>query len=91
MRTSATSNFHLPMPADLRDLLREEAERSGRPATALAREALAEWLRERRARRLREEIVAYATACAGTPADLDEDLEHAGLEALEGVESHETR
>lgn len=84
MRSSATSNFHVPLPSDLRELLRQEAERTGRPATALARQALGEWLRERRARRLREEISAYAAACAGTPADLDEDLERAGLGALQG-------
>lgn len=91
MSSRANSNFHLPLPNDLRELLREEAERCGRPATALAREALGEWLRERRAQRLREEIAAYAEACAGSSADLDEDLEEAGLESLEGIGDHETR
>ncbi len=82
MKTTATANFHLPLPEELRDQLRAEAERSGRSATSLAREALAEWLQERRRTRLRREIAAYAEACAGSPVDLDEDLEAAGLEAI---------
>jgi hypothetical protein len=89
MKAAATSNFHLPLPREVRDMLREEAERSGRPATAIAREALTEWLRERRRRLLREEIAAYAAACAGTSADLDEDLEEAGLELLAGEDARE--
>ena len=87
----ATANFHLPLPSDLRDMLHEEAERSGRPATALAREALIEWLHERRRSRLREEIAAYASECAGTPDDLDEELEEAGLESLAGEGPDEAR
>ncbi len=91
MKTVATANFHLPLPQDLRDMLREEAERCGRPATALAREALIEWLEERRRSRLREEIAAYASACAGTSADLDEELEEAGVELLAGEDANEAR
>lgn len=90
MKATAPSNFHLPLPADVRDLLREEVARSGRPATAIAREALTEWLRERRKSRLREEIAAYATACAGTPADLDEELESVGLSSVAAEDAHET-
>ncbi len=82
MKTSSTTNFHLPLPHDLRDMLREEVELSGRPATAIARDALSEWLRQRQRNRLRDDIAAYATACAGTPADLDDDLERAGIESL---------
>ena len=89
MTTSATSNFHLPLPSEVRDMLREEVARSGRPATAIAREALTEWLQERRRGRLREEIAAYASACAGTAADVDEDLEEAGLELLASEDAHE--
>lgn len=91
MKSVATANFHLPLPRELRDLLREEAERCGRPATAIAREALIEWLEERRRSRLREEIAGYASACAGTSADLDEELEEAGLESLTGEDSDEAR
>ena len=91
MKSVSTANFHLPLPHDLRDMLREEAERCGRPATAIAREALIEWLEERRQSRLREEIAAYASACAGTTADLDEELEEAGPESLTGEDSDEAR
>ncbi|MEW6490583.1 MAG: hypothetical protein AB1578_22060 [Thermodesulfobacteriota bacterium] len=91
MKTTATANFHLPLPNELRDMLREEVERSGRPATVIAREALTQWLEERRRSRLREEIAAYASACAGTPADLDEELERAGLELLTDEDAHEAR
>jgi hypothetical protein len=91
MKTTATANFHLPLPGEVRDMLREEAERVGRPATAIAREALTDWLEQRRRSRLHEEIAAYASACAGTPADLDEDLEEAGLESLAEEGDHEAR
>lgn len=91
MKPVATANFHLPLPNDVRDMLREEVEHSGRPATAIAREALTEWLKERRRSRLREEIAAYASACAGTPADLDEELEGAGLDLLADEDTHEAR
>jgi hypothetical protein len=81
------SNFHLPLPPDLREMLHDEAERSGQPATALAREALQTWLAQRRRQRLHEEIAAWATEHAGTGIDLDEDLEQAGLEVLAGESS----
>ena len=86
MAGQTTYNFHLPIPSELHEKLREEVEISGRPATSLAREALQDWLRDRKKQRLYEEIAAYATASAGTDVDLDEDLEQAGLEALEAGE-----
>lgn len=79
-------NFHLPIPSELHERLREEVEISGRPATSLAREALQDWLRARRKQRLHEEIAAFAAANAGTELDLDEALEQAGLEALKAGE-----
>jgi hypothetical protein len=91
MKSVSTANFHLPLPHDLRDLLREEAKRCGKPATAIAREALIEWLEERRQSRLREEIAAYASACAGTSADLDGKWEEAGLATLAGEDPDEAR
>jgi len=74
------SNFHVPLPPDLHEILRDEAERSGMPAAALAREALQSWLTQRRRQRLHEEIAAWAKDRAGTDLDLDKDLERAGLE-----------
>lgn len=91
MKAHATHNFHLPLPGDVRDMLREEVERSGRPATAIARQALEEWLRKRRRMRRREEITEYASAAAGTTADLDEALEEAASECLADEDAHATR
>jgi hypothetical protein len=86
MASQTTYNFHLPIPSELHERLREEVEVSGRPATSLAREALQDWLRDRKKQRLHEEIATYAAANAGTNIDLDEDLEQAGLEALDAGE-----
>ncbi|HKH44681.1 MAG TPA: hypothetical protein VKM72_08465 [Thermoanaerobaculia bacterium] len=61
-------------------MLQEEAERSGEPATTLARKALGDWLSQQKRKRLHEEIAAFAEAHAGTDLDLDEDLERAGLD-----------
>ncbi|HKV08777.1 MAG TPA: hypothetical protein VJ725_11600 [Thermoanaerobaculia bacterium] len=83
MASQTMYNFHLPIPSELHERLREEVEISGRPATSLAREALQDWLRTRKKQRLHEEIAAFAATNAGTDLDLDEDLEQAGLEALE--------
>lgn len=78
----ATYNFHLPLPPEIHEMLRQEVESSGQPATSLAREALRDWLVQRRRQRLHEEIAAFAEAHAGTDLDLDEDLERAGIEVI---------
>jgi len=75
-------NFHLPLPEDVYEALRHEASLLHRPATAIAREAIEEWLRDRRRTVVRESIAAYAAQHAGTTADLDPALEKAALEAL---------
>jgi predicted transcriptional regulator len=77
-----TYNFHLPLSPEIHEMLREEAESSGQPATTLARQALRDWLVQKKRQRLHEEIAAFAEAHAGTELDLDEDLERAGIEAL---------
>jgi plasmid stability protein len=82
MATSTMFNFHLPLPEDLHETLKEEAARSGQPATSLAREVLADWLAQRKKQRLYEEIAAFAKAEAGTDLDLDEELEQAGIASL---------
>jgi len=82
MPPTAMFNFHLPLPEDLHEMLKEEVEHSGQPATSLAREALLHWLAQRRKQRLHEEIAAFARAQAGTELDLDEELEQAGIDSL---------
>jgi predicted DNA-binding protein len=78
----ATHNLHVPLPGPVHDRLRAEATRSGRPATTLAREAIESWIAERERHALHREIVDYANEMARTTADLDEDLEKAGIEHL---------
>lgn len=80
--SQANYNFHLPLPPEIHEMLRQEVERSGQPATTLAREALRDWLVQRKRQRLHAEIAAFAKAHAGTDLDLDEDLERAGIEAI---------
>jgi hypothetical protein len=76
-------DFHLPLPEDLHEMLRDEVASSGQPATVVAREALQSWLLQQRRRRRHEEIADFAAAYAGTAFDLDEELEAASIEALE--------
>ncbi len=80
--TLANKNFHLPLPADLYSRLRDASSRLGAPATELAREAIAEWLREEKRRALRADLAAFVDAHAGTEWDRDPMLEAAGLEAV---------
>jgi len=75
-------NFHLPLPERTYAGLRAEAERTGLPATTLARDAVDEWLRQQCRKARHEAITAYATEMAGTHLDLDADLETAGIEHL---------
>jgi predicted transcriptional regulator len=82
MPVSDTRNLHVPLPDDLYRRLREEADRSGRPATALAREAIDEWLAARQAEAVHEAIAEYARQAGGSIEDLDHDLEQAGVDHL---------
>jgi predicted transcriptional regulator len=82
MGTALRRNLHVPLSGPLHDRLRSEAKRSGRPATALAREAIEAWVEERQRQAVHEAIVEYASEMAGSPADLDEELEKAGVDHL---------
>jgi predicted transcriptional regulator len=86
MSARASINFHLPLTPELHEQLREEAERSGQPATTVAREALRTSLAERRKQRLHDQIAAFASEYGGSDLDLDEDLERAGIEALHAMD-----
>ena len=80
--TSATKNFHLPLPETLYDELRSAAREADQPATRFAQElmraGLDEWHRTRR----RQQIAAYARQVAGSTEDLDPDLERAASDSL---------
>lgn len=75
-------NFHVPLPEEVHAALRSEAERAGKPATALAREAIEAFLRRRRRMALHEAIAAYAASQAGTEYDLDPALEAVAVEQM---------
>lgn len=75
-------NFHVPLGEEVHRQLREAAERAGKPATELAREAIEAALLERRKAELGESIVRYAAETAGTTDDLDPALERATVEHL---------
>lgn len=79
--------FHLPLPDDLHEALRREAAVDHRPATELARDALAGWLRTRQRERVAGEIRRFAMAQAGSDLDIDADLERAGVDHLLAGES----
>jgi hypothetical protein len=59
------SNFHLPLPEQTYMGLRAEAERTGVPATTLAREAVDWWLRQQGRKARHDAIAASATEMAG--------------------------
>jgi predicted DNA-binding protein len=84
MPATTHRNLHVPLPAPLHERLQAEATRSKRPATRLAREAIEAWVDNREREVVREAIATYANEMAGTPADLDDDLEHAAVEHLRG-------
>ncbi len=81
----ARKNFHVPLPSETYDALREESEARGIPATTLVREAVEGWIDDQKAKRLRDEIAAYALEMAGTSADIDHDLEAAAAAELKAA------
>lgn len=75
-------NLHAPLPDEAYDHLRTTAERSKVPATALAREAIDFWLHQQLRKSRHDAIAAFAAEAAGTPLDLDDELEAPGSEHL---------
>ena len=82
MKALSRRNFHVPLPSETYDALREEAEARGIPATSIVREAVEGWIDDQKAKRLRDEIAAYALEMARTNADLDPELEAAAVAEL---------
>ena len=82
MQQSQNRNFHVPLPEELYQALRLEAERRRLPATVLVREVVEEWVERLRAEALHTEIAKYAAENAGGSADIDVQLEAAGIESL---------
>ena len=78
-----TKKLNLPLPASMHEAVFKEARRRRVPATRLVRSILGEWLGEQARERRAEEIRRFAAAHGGSEADLDPELESAGLELLE--------
>lgn len=89
MKSTPNRNFHIPLPEQLYQRLKDAAHRQHRPATHLAKQAVEYWLEEQEKLALHEEIASYVALAAGTVDDLDESLEAAGLEHL--VETERVR
>ena len=75
-------NLHVPLPPDLDAALRAEAARRNQPATAIARQAIEEWLCRQQKLALHQAIASYAAEWGGSDVDLNADLESAGVDHL---------
>lgn len=82
MRAAANKNFHLPLPPALYADLRAASERSGTPATEVARAAIQVWLKQERRRWIHAELRAYGEGVAGTRDDFDPAVSAAGAESF---------
>ena len=80
MATAGKKNLHVPLPTEVHQELKAQAQRVGEPATVLARRAIEDRVRALKREQIADEITAYADAMAGTEFDLDPALEAAGME-----------
>ncbi len=83
----ATQKLHVPLSPELHTQLRAAAKESGRPATELAREAIAQLLKQRRREKLEAELRAFVEAAAGSELDYDPELAALGHEVITGAPS----
>ena len=80
--STGTRNLHVPLPSDVYESLRKEAQRLGRPTTQVARDAILQLLVSKRREAVAQALTAYAREAGGTTDDLDPALEQAGVECL---------
>lgn len=80
MPIKSIHNFHVPLPTEVFQQLKQEAKRTHTTATEIMRLAVTVWLKHKQRQALHDSIVEYAKKMAGTKMDLDEDLEAASLE-----------
>jgi predicted DNA-binding protein len=86
MPEALKKNLHVPLPPELHTALRQHSQRLNTPATALAREAIEEFVERLHRAEIAEQIREYAVAVAGTEDDIDVELAEAGEDALLEVE-----
>lgn len=82
MASATTKNLHVPLPAALYRRLRRVAEQQRRPATQVAREAIAMWLSQQHRLSAEDDLRLYVRTMAATADDLDPVLEAASVEHL---------
>jgi predicted DNA-binding protein len=75
-------NFHVPLPTDVYERLKLEAQHLQRPATEVAREAIEVELLKLEAQRVYAEIRAYAEEMGGSVEDIDPLWQTASLETF---------
>jgi predicted transcriptional regulator len=59
MALATSKNLHVPLPPKVYRALRDAADRAGRPATQVAREAIVQWLEAERRREAEDDLRAY--------------------------------
>ena len=93
MDTTTSRNVHIPLPKSTYLQLKKEAKHSKQPVTKVVRYAIEQWLEQRQAQVIEEELTEYVSTYAGTKQDLDPDLEKASIEHLtsKGNDLNETR
>lgn len=78
--STAVRTLRLRLPESIHRRLRDAAEETNQPATALARRAIEAWLREHNRAVVRADIARYAAEVAGSEDDLNETLVAASME-----------
>jgi hypothetical protein len=79
---SAIHNLHVLLDSSQHAALRAESRRQKRPATSVARDAIAEYLRRKEREQLEQRLETWARAHAGSQADFDSALEAAASETV---------
>jgi hypothetical protein len=82
MPEAGMKKLHLPLSGETHARLKRESEVSGTPATALARQAVREWLERREREGIADQLRAFALEHAGSDLDLDEAYADAAHEAF---------
>jgi len=78
-----TKKLNLPLPEAMHAAVFREAKRRRVPATRLVRSILSDWLAAQAREREADAIRRFAETHGGSAADLDPELEAAGLELID--------
>lgn len=78
--STSKKHLHVPLPTDVHEDLKAQAQRVGEPATVIARRAIEDRVRVLQREQIADEISEYARAVAGTVDDYDPAIEAAGTD-----------